>query len=307
MKSIALVVRALNEGTHIGRLLEAARRQTVPPGKIILVDSGSTDDTIEIALAHGAEVVRIHPEDFSFGRALNLGAKHTTEDILVFASAHVYPEDDQWLERLVAPFDADDVALTYGGQIGDERTQFSEFQVLRTWFPETSELDQRHPFCNNANCAVRRSVWEELPYDEDLTGLEDLDWANRARARGRRLAYIADARVIHVHEETFAQTVNRYRREAIAHKRLFGDQRMGALEAGALFVANMLRDYVAAALEGKLSANMSSIPRFRAAQFWGSYEGFKQMGNVEATLKRRFYYPNGFRGGSKQAGQVPRA
>lgn len=307
MKSIALVVRALNEGAHIGRLLDAAQSQTVPPDRIILVDSGSTDDTVKIAQAHGAEVVRISPADFSFGRALNLGGKHASEDLLVFASAHVYPIDDRWLERLVAPFDDQDVALTYGGQTGDERTQFSEFQVMRRWFPDVSDPDQRHPFCNNANCAVRRIVWEELPYDEELTGLEDLDWANRARVRGHRLAYVADATVIHVHEESFAQTVNRYRREAIAHKRLFGDQRMGALEAGALFVANVLRDCAAATLEGELLANATSIPRFRAAQFWGSYQGFRQSGNVEAALKRRFYYPNGFRAAKKQTGESSHA
>lgn len=307
MKSIALVVRALNEGAHIGRLLEAARSQTVPPDRVILVDSGSTDDTVEVAEAHGAEVVTISPAEFSFGRALNFGSSHAQEDLLVFASAHVYPTDDRWLERLVAPFDDQDVALAYGGQTGDERTQFSEFQVMRRWFPDVSDPDQRHPFCNNANCAIRRAVWEELPYDEELTGLEDVDWANRARARGHRLAYVADARVIHVHEESFAQTVNRYRREAIAHKHLFGDQRMGALEAGALFVANVLRDYAAATLERELLANVTSIPRFRVAQFWGSYQGFRQSGNVEATLKRRFYYPSGFRGARKHGGEPSHA
>ncbi len=292
---VSIVVRALNEADHIGTLLEAAWSQTRPPDEVVLVDSGSVDDTVAIARAHGAQVVHIDPRDFSFGRALNLGCKHATGDVLVFASAHVYPVDDGWLARLTEPFQDPDVALTYGGQTGDERTQFSEFQVLRRWFPDESDLDQRHPFCNNANCAIRRSVWEDLPYDEDLTGLEDLDWANRARARGHRLAYVADARVVHVHEESLSQTVHRYQREAIAHRRIFGDQSMTASEAFALFLANTIRDYLAALTSGELLANIVSIPRFRAAQFWGTYQGFRQNEEVTAALKRRFYYPDGFR------------
>lgn len=289
---VSLVVRALNEREHIGKLLVAAASQTRPPDEIILVDSGSTDGTVDIARSHGAQVVHIAPEEFSFGGSLNLGCKHASGDILLFASAHVYPMDDRWIERLLGPFADDDVALAYGGQTGDERTQFSEFRVLNRWFPPESDPQQTHPFCNNANCAIRRLVWEELPYNEELTGLEDLDWANRARILGHRLVYVADARVVHVHEETFSQTVNRYRREALAHKRIFGDQSMSPAEAIALFGANTVVDYLAALREGDLVTNVLSIPRFRFAQFWGSYQGFRSSERVTAELKRRFYYPS---------------
>lgn len=292
--TVSLVVRALNEAEHIGTLLEAAARQTRPPDEVILVDSGSTDQTVEIASSLGAHVVHIAPSDFSFGRALNLGCKHAIGDVLVFASAHVYPTDHAWLERLVEPFYDDAVALVYGGQVGDERTQFSEFQVLRRWFPAQSDFDQTHPFCNNANCAVRRSVWQALPYDEGLTGLEDLDWANRARALGHRLVYMAPASVVHVHEESFRQTVTRYRREAIAHKRIFGDQRLSSSEAFVLFLANTVRDYITAVLERDIVTNIVSIPRFRLAQFSGSYLGFRETEQVTTELKRRFYYPGGW-------------
>lgn len=291
-RRVSLIIRALNEADHIGTLLKDVADQTRPPDEVILVDSGSRDRTVEIARSQGAEVVHIAPEEFSFGRSLNLGCKHASGDILLFASAHVYPTDDRWIERLAAPFEDDDVALAYGGQTGDERTQFSEFRVLNRWFPPDSDEDQTHPFCNNANCAVRRLVWEELPYNEELTGLEDLDWANRARILGHRIVYVADARVVHVHEETFSETVNRYRREALAHKRIFGDQSMSLAEALALFGVNTIADYLAAIREGDLVLNVLSIPRFRFAQFWGSYQGFRRSERVTAELKRRFYYPS---------------
>jgi len=295
MLRVSIVIRALNEAAHLPALYEGLAAQTRRPDEVILVDSGSSDDTVAISEAAGSSVVHIASSDFSFGRALNIGCKAATGDILVFVSAHVYPVDEAWLERLVAPFeDADEVALVYGRQTGDEdRTAFSEMEIMRRWFPDRSNPDQDHPFCNNANCAVRSSVWKMLPYDEQLTGLEDMDWARRALAEGHRIAYVADAAIAHIHEETFAQTINRYRREAIAHKRVFGHQKMGTLEALSLFAANTARDYAAAVPRRKLLRNLGRIPRFRAAQFWGSWKGFRQDGDPTAALKRHFYYPKG--------------
>ena len=69
---------------------------------------------------------------------------------------------------------------------------------------------QRHPFCNNANSAIRRSLWKSLPYNEELTGLEDLDWANKVTSLGKKIIYNAKAEVIHVHNETSKKIYNRY-------------------------------------------------------------------------------------------------
>lgn len=289
----SIVVRALNEAEHLPALYSGLLRQTVQPDQIVLVDSGSADDTVAISAAHGADIVHIAPEDFSFGRSLNVGCAAATGDILVFVSAHVYPIDEHWLANLVEPFERDEVVLSYGRQTGDHRTKFSELQLLRQWFPATSDPDQTTPFCNNANCAVRRSEWDKYHYDEDLTGLEDLDWAEAALKRGGKIAYRADATIAHIHDEHFPRIRNRYRREAIAHRRIFDDQRMGAFEALTLFLANVGRDYLAAGARGQLFHNLIDIPSFRAAQYLGTWEGFRSRGEVSADLKRRFYYPKG--------------
>ncbi len=293
--SVSIVIRAFNEAEHLPTLLEGLAMQTHQADQVILVDSGSTDCSAEICQEFGADVVRIAPGDFTFGRALNVGCREASSDILVFVSAHVYPVDEHWLARLVAPFEENpEVALVYGRQTGDERTHFSEMEMMRRWFPYVSDPQQDHPFCNNANCAVRRTVWEQNPYDETLTGLEDMAWAKQALANGHGLWYEAEAMIVHVHEESIAQTMNRYRREAIAHKRVFGHQKMGFIEATGLFIANTLRDYVAAVPRRCLLSNFLSIPRFRYAQFRGAWQGFRQHDDPTAELKRRFYYPKGF-------------
>ena len=288
---VSVVIRCFNEEDHLGKLLAGILQQTLVPKQIVVVDSGSTDATLAIASRFPVEIHHVAPEEFSFGRSLNIGCRAARGDIIVIASAHVYPLFDSWLQKLTAPFDDPRVALTYGRQVGDETTIFSEHQILRRWFPAKSDLDQSHPFCNNANAAIRRSVWEDLPYDESLTGLEDMAWAQAVLSRGDRVAYVAEAPIAHVHHETWGQLVNRYRREAIAHRRIMHDQHMGRMEALRLAVANILSDYVHALRQGQLLHNLGAIPWFRSAQFLGTYRGFAQRGEVSAIVRRRFYYP----------------
>jgi glycosyltransferase involved in cell wall biosynthesis len=291
----SVIIRCFNEERHIGRLLSGLVRQTRPPDQIIVVDSGSTDATLAIASRFPVEIHSIEPERFSFGRSLNIGCRAGSGDLLLFASAHVYPVYDTWLTELTAPFADAEVALAYGRQEGNGQTRYSEQRVMARWFPATSVARQDHPFSNNANAAIRRSVWESQPYDEDLTGLEDLDWAKRALAAGHAISYVASAPVVHAHEESWGQIVNRYRREAIAHKRIYREQRMSAFEAVRLAIANIASDYVHAARDGVIGKNLASIPAFRAAQFLGTYRGFRQRGEASAVLRRRFYYPHGWR------------
>lgn len=290
-RRVSAVIRAYNEAKHIGRLLEGFEQQTVKPDEVILVDSGSTDATVAIAEAAGCRIVHIDKSEFSFGRALNRGCAAATGDILLFASAHVYPLYNTHVEHLVSAFDRDGVAIAYGRQVGDERTKFSESRVMLKWFPNHNIWDQSHPFSNNANAAVLKSAWQESPYDEALTGLEDLDFAKKALARGHKIAYVADAPIAHVHEETWNIIRNRYRREAMAYARIVDGSQMSLPGAVGLSLSNIASDYAHAARARRLRGNVLGIPMFRFAQFIGAWQGFRQPNNVSAQLLEHFYYP----------------
>lgn len=290
--SISLVIRCYNEEQYIGRLLDGICQQGRDDVELIIVDSGSTDSTVEIVSQYPIKLLTIRPEDFSFGRSLNIGCRAATGDFIVMASAHVYPTYKDWLAGLLMPFSDPDVALVYGKQRGNEITKFSEGQVLAKWFPDQSDNSQQHPFCNNANSAIRRILWDQLPYDESLTGLEDLDWARRAIDLGYKIAYAADAEIIHVHDESSKQTYNRYRREAIALKRIYSQERFSPWHFIRFFTGNVLSDYRHALREGVFRSNIFGIPRFRLMQFWGTFRGFSQSGPVTNQLKQTFYYPN---------------
>lgn len=286
----SIIIRAYNEEKHIGRLLEGIKLQTVKDVELILVDSGSTDATISIAESFGARVVGIPSAEFTFGRSLNYGIKEAKRGYIVVVSAHVYPVYPDWLETLLNPFQDDSIALTYGKQRAPEFAKYSEQQVFHQWYPDLSGPKQKTVFCNNANAAIRKSLWEKNQYDETLTGLEDLAWAKWASEKGHTIAYVAEAEVIHVHNETPRGIYNRYRREAMALRRIYPEAHFNFYDFLRLITTNILSDLWHAARDRVLLKNISSIFAFRFMQFHGTRMGHRETSLVTPQLRETFYY-----------------
>ena len=289
----SIVIRAYNEARHLPRLLEGLNHQTVKEVEVILVDSGSTDGTASLAESFGARVVRIAAQEFTFGRSLNLGIEAAKHDFVVIASAHVYPVYPDWLECLLRPFDDHKIALVYGKQRGTSTSKFSEHQIFQQWFPDADVARQPSPFCNNANAALRRSLWVEHPYDETLTGLEDVAWAKWAQSLGWDIAYASKAEILHAHNETPRGVFNRYKREGMAFKQIFSESHFNIYDFARLTTTNILSDLGHAANERVLLRNLASILWFRTMQFWGTYQGYRTSGPLTAQLRQTFYYPRG--------------
>lgn len=290
MTKYSIVIRCYNEGQHIEKLLSGILNQSVSDLEIIIVDSGSTDDTLEIASRYPTKIVSIKPTEFTFGRSLNLGCKEATGEYIVIVSAHVYPLYRDWLSNLLEPFKDPKVAIAYGKQQGNEITKYSEQRVFAKWFPDSSNYDQVHPFCNNANAIIRRSLWEKIFYNENLTGLEDVDWAKQVQNLGYKVAYVAEAPIVHIHDETFSRVYNRYRREAIALKQIFPEQKFSLIDFLRLFISNVISDYFHACHDGVIQKKATEIVLFRFMQFWGTYHGYRD--RVNNKLRETFYYPN---------------
>jgi len=289
----SIVIRAYNEGIHIGRLLEGIQAQTVQDVQVILVDSGSTDETVQIAEKYGAQVITITPGEFTFGKSLNRGILAASADYVVIVSAHCYPVFPDWLEQLLIPFKDDQVALSYGKQRGGKTNKFSEHQFFRKYFPDISMPRQSQPYSHNANAAIRRTIWALHPYNEELTGLEDLSWSSWVLQQGHAISYTAEAEVIHVHDEGPRQTYNRYMREAIALKQILPESRFSLWNFFRLWTSSTISDLLQARREGVLSNHLSSILWFRLIQYWGTYRGYSFSGNVDASLHHAFSYPPG--------------
>ncbi len=290
--TVSIIIRALNEEAHIGKLLYGIQQQTKLPNEIILVDSGSTDNTLLIASSYEIIVEKIKKEEFTFGRSLNIGCKKAKSDILVFLSAHVYPSTKEWLEEIIKPFSEPDVVCSYGKQRGNKTTKFSENQVFLSYFPNHIKDVKTNYFCNNANCAIRRKEWNKINYDESLTGLEDLDWAKKQYQNGKKIIYVPSAEIIHVHNETWNQIRNRYKREAIALKKIEPFISINFFSLIYLILLSILSDILSIKTINSFRLNLKSIVLFRINQYLGTYEGFNIKNKYISEIKTTFYYPH---------------
>jgi len=289
----SIVIRAFNEEKHIGKLLSGVQLQAYPSIEVILVDSGSTDKTLEIVSKYPVEVVKIDSSEFTFGRSLNKGIAATSGEIIVIISAHCYPVYPDWLDKLLEPFVDDQVAVSYGKQRGGESNHYSEHQFFRTYFPDISQPDQGQPYTHNANAAIRKSLWDKHPYDEGLTGLEDLAWSSWAKEEGYKIAYVAEAEIIHIHEETLRQVHNRYKREAIAMKQILPESGFSLRNMVSMLIRNTIKDFSQATRDKIFTREFWSILRFRTLQYMGTWQGYRYSGNIDQRLHRKFYYPPG--------------
>ena len=289
----SVVVRTLNESRHLPSLLRAIQRQRAPGLEIetVVVDSGSTDGTLEIAARSGVRVLHIRKEDFSFGRSLNRGCAAATGHVLVMVSGHCVPVDEHWIARLVAPIGRDGIVYTYGGQRGDRTTRYSERRIFAKYFPEDDHLPQQGFFCNNANAALLKSVWEDHPFDEQLTGLEDMHLARRLVEAGQRIGYVARAAVLHLHDESWGQVRRRFEREAIALQRIMPEVHLTWADAMRFFLGAALHDFGSALNERCLRREMAAIIAYRFMQFTGSYRGNHSQRLKASDMKEQYFYP----------------
>lgn len=290
----SIVIRTYNESKHLPALLQAISEQDLEEGKpfeTIVVDSGSTDGTLDIANSFGCRLLHISKEEFSFGRSLNMGCLAAQGECLVFISGHCIPENNHWLECLVAPLGRDRIAYSYGGQIGGTDSHFSECQIFAKYFPAVSKIPQEGFYCNNANSALLRSVWLETPFNEEVTGLEDMHLAKLLVAKGMKIAYVTEARVYHLHDETWAKIRHRFEREAIALQYIMPEIHIGFNDFLRYTVSAILLDVGAAMQMHVLRKTLGEIILYRFSQFWGAYRGNQFHRNLSRRRKEMYYYP----------------
>jgi len=290
----SLVIRTYNESRHLGALLDAVAKQRNSSDRsieVLVVDSGSQDGSDTIALESGAKLIRIAKSQFTFGRSLNMGCEQAKGEFLILVSGHCIPKDDRWLEELLKPFSDPSVAITYGRQIGDDTSKFSESRVFEKYYPESSS-SQGPYFCNNANAAVRRSIWRRFRYDEQLPGLEDIELGRRVVIAGFRIIYTPEAIVHHIHDESWPQVRRRFEREAIALRHIHPELHMSAIGAVLCFLSAVCKDIAAMIRDAKPLETMSQIVLFRFNQFYGSWIGNRPHRDISRHEMVRYFFPS---------------
>ena len=290
---VSIVIRTLNEEVYLSELLSsiAAQKRDGFDIEVVIIDSGSTDKTLAIAESFNARITHITKDEFTFGRSLNLGSDFSRGNILVYISGHCVPVKADWLTELVRPIRDGLAGFAYGRQIGRDTTKYAERKIFDKYFPASSKIPQDGFFCNNANSAIDRNVWSQFKFDENVTGLEDMELAKRYCDQQGKIAYVAEASVYHIHNERWRQTQRRYEREAIALQKIMPDVQVTRFDMIRYIWASVIFDAQAAVKDGIFLKEIAEIVKFRIAQYTGTYRGNHEHRKLSKKIKENYFYP----------------
>ena len=223
---ISIIIPALNAANRIRQLVERLLAQSEKAIEMIVVDSASNDGTAEVAASLGCSVHQIARRRFDHGGNRNFGAHKASGDILVFLTQDALPVSPDFLERLTAPIREDRAAAAYARQIpAAGATPAETFARLYNYPPASSvrhasQLGRRtlrSYFFSNVASAVSRVAFESVGrFPAPVPSNEDMLLCARLLDAGHRVAYVAEAEVIHSHSLTLPETFRRYFRTGLA-------------------------------------------------------------------------------------------
>jgi rhamnosyltransferase len=219
----SIIILTKNAGENFKELLERIFSQEFNGTyEVLVIDSGSTDNTLNTAKEFPVKATQIKPEDFHHGKTRNLGAELCRGRILVYITQDALPLNNNWLQKLVDNLKDSNVAMVCGRQIpwpamkppekGFYFYSFPEYKIVLTLDSWRKSADRRRDamFISNVNSAISKDVWQRFRFSEDVIMAEDKEFAKRALFAGWSIAYEPEAAVYHSHDLSLWAVFRRY-------------------------------------------------------------------------------------------------
>ena len=215
---VSVVIPTLDAGPRFREVLEGLRAQEGSFDlEILVLDSGSSDGTVELAESYGAKVHRVAPSGFNHGATRDLGISLSRGEYVALLVQDAVPANGQWLDAMVEDLENDEeVAGGYSRQLPREESSALTRVLVNGW--ATASPVRREQFADpekypslppeerwrlatfdNVSSCVRRRVWEGISFGRADFG-EDLRWGKKTIEAGHKLVYEPRSAVFHSHE-----------------------------------------------------------------------------------------------------------
>lgn len=234
--NLSIVIPTKNGGELFRNAIKQLQMQNLwKKSELIVIDSGSTDGTVDIARAAGARVYEIPAEEFNHGATRDLGIALATCEYIILMVQDAIPRDFDLLGNILRPFEDPEVAGVYARQVPQPDADLLTKRNLNNWLTgrtngevrkiksiewyESLSPMEKYLFCNfdNVFSAIRKSAWENNKFGKINFG-EDIDWAERVLKSGFKIAYEPSAAVTHSHDRPLSYE---YKRTYVCHRKLY--------------------------------------------------------------------------------------
>lgn len=230
LEHTAIVIPTCNAVSNWVELRSALDVQGISADQVLIVDSSSTDNTRQLAADAGYRILEISREQFGHGRTRKMAAAQLPwADTLIYLTQDAIPCDERCFETLLDSFENDGVGAAYGRQLPREQADPIERHARLFNYPSASyvrdfssrrEFGFRSIYFSNSFAAYRRCALEDVGgFDDDALVSEEVSVAARMLMVGWKIAYNAEARVVHSHSFSISDEFCRYFDIAAEHDR----------------------------------------------------------------------------------------
>lgn len=258
---VSVVIRNKNEGDALLKVLRILTRlYSSDIEEIILVDNNSTDKSLQFAKDFNVKTVSI--QNFSYGRATNVGIAAAQSNYVLILSSHAIPIGDNFFKRSLSVLttDPDIAGLRY-------INSFENYErALETNFKVNDPLNYG---LMAACCMINKSVWEKFKFNEDLLAIEDKEWSKRVSDNGYSIKDINET-YFYFLKRSAKQSRKRYKIETISQYRLQEKKFPHPLKSFAFFLKKAL----------------IKNPRIYFKSTWNDFKSFRINIQIFKMLKR---------------------
>ena len=247
---ITIVLRSRNDIEFAKHTLKALHSQKCEFQKMYCFDNSSTDGTHETLEKFGVEIVDVAEGTYIPGKILNLAVAKTNADIYVFNNLDAIPQNENWLENLIAPILKGTSDITYARQIPRKNAHLWVCSDYNHAFPESKPSSAE--FFSMASSAVSAKVFEKIHFDESLNFSEDVMLVKTAREQNFKIVYANKAVVEHSHNYDKQSIIRRFIGEGVADKKICKDK-FTLLNAIRRALVDICRDIMFAFKTGKIA------------------------------------------------------